>query len=152
MNRITVMVLIFVFLLGAFPALAADDLMSVKDDRAYVRKEPKPKADVLYTVLKHFPVKIIKKHFSWYYVEDFEGDKGWIYSKSLTSKTRCAIVKGNEYANIRSGPSTKEKVIYKADLGVAFEVLKTKDEWLNIKHANGKTGWVHESLMWGHKE
>lgn len=152
MKRSAAILLILVFLAGALPVLAADGLVAVKDERAYIRKEPKPKADVLFTVLKHFPLKILKKHFSWYYVEDFEGDKGWIYSKSVSEKPRCSIVKGNNYANIRSGPSTKDKVLYKADLGVAFEVLQVKDEWLQVKHANGKTGWVHDSLMWGHKD
>jgi len=124
-------------------------IKTVSSDRAYVRKDYKPKAEVLFTVLKNFPVKILKSHGSWYKIADFEGDEGWIYGKTLTSKKRCCIVKNNKFANIREKNDTKSRILYKADYGVAFEVLKKKGDWLNIKHANGKKGWIHKSLTWG---
>ena len=72
-----------------------------------------------------------------------------IRKKNLSSKIKACIVKNNKYANIRKKNTTKSKKIYKADYGVAFKVIKKKGDWLKIKHANGKTGWIHKSLVWG---
>jgi SH3-like domain-containing protein len=147
MRRFTVVLTMLMVLLLVVAVQA--EMVTVKSDRAYVRKEYKPKADVLFTVLKNFPLKILKTYGGWFYVEDFEGDKGWIYGKTVTKNVKCCVIRNNDFGNIRSGASSKDKVIYRADYGVAFEIIKTKGDWFNVKHANGKTGWVHKSLLWG---
>jgi SH3-like domain-containing protein len=149
MRNILVSIVMFMLFVQVTPAVAKDKIMVVSREKAYVRAEYKSKAEKLFTVLRNFPVKILKKYGSWYQIEDFEGDKGWIYGKTLSSKIDACIVKNNKYANIRAKSNTKSKIVYKADFGVAFQVTKKNGDCLKIKHANGKTGWIHKSLVWG---
>jgi SH3-like domain-containing protein len=53
-----------------------------KIDQCNVRKEPNTKADVVFTVEKGVPFKILKTDGQWHYAEFPDGDKGWVH-KSL---------------------------------------------------------------------
>ena len=58
------------------------------------------------------------------------------------------IVKGS-LVNVREGPGKDTKVLFQAESGVSFKVEEKKDKWLRVKHADGDTGWIHETLVWG---
>ncbi len=77
MNKLKILfilVISFVLLMqsGAVYAKKKTEIKSVSYDKAYVRKDYKPKAEVLFTVLENFPVKILDSHGSWYKIVDFE--------------------------------------------------------------------------------
>jgi SH3-like domain-containing protein len=83
---------------------------------------------------------------SWYQFRDFEEDAGWVH-KSLVGKVKAVITK-KDLCNIRSRPGTKEKIIFTVEKGIPFKVLKRKNRWLNVEHADGDKGWIHDSLVW----
>ena len=136
------MLLTFILLV---PAQAAER-MSVKVGLANVRSAPDKNAEIAWQVTKYHPFQIIKKKGNWYQCKDFEGDSGWVY-KSLLSKT-STVITIKENCNVRSGPGTKNRVLFIVDREVPLKVLKRQGRWLQIIHEDGDRGWLHASLAW----
>lgn len=125
---------------------ASAERLAVSAPVANIRSGPGTNHNVLWKVEKYFPIRIIEKSGEWYHFEDFEGDKGWVH-KSLVRKISAVITK-NDACNIRSGPGTSNKIIFTVEKGIPFKVLKRKDSWIQIEHADGDKGWIHKSLIW----
>ena len=49
--------------------------------------------------------------------------------------------------NMRSGPSTKRKVLWKLGQGFPLKVLKRSKEWMRVQDFEGTVGWVHKSVV-----
>ncbi|NVL89775.1 MAG: SH3 domain-containing protein [Desulfobacterales bacterium] len=141
--------LIFTLLtLMAWVGTASAKRLSVAVDKANVRSGPGTNHETLWSVGKYYPVDIIKKSGNWYRVRDFEGDIGWIHRR-LLKEIRAVIVKSN-IVNVRERPGTGFKVLFQAEKGVSFKVLKRKKRWLKVRHADGDAGWIYKPLVWGY--
>jgi SH3-like domain-containing protein len=136
-------VLVFVLSVGT----ASAERLSVAVDKGNVRSGPGENYEVLWSVGKYFPVDIVKTSGDWRQIRDYEGDVGWIH-RSLLKEIPAVIVKGS-LVNIREGPGKDAKVLFQAESGVSLKVEETKGKWLRVKHADGDTGWIHDSLVWG---
>jgi SH3-like domain-containing protein len=141
----TLLYTVLVFVLSAGTASA--ERLSVAVNKANVRSGPGKNYDVLWSVGKYFPVDIVKTSGDWREIRDFEGDVGWMHH-SLLKEVPSVIVKGS-LVNVREGPGKDTKVLFQAETGVSFKVEEKKDKWLRVRHADGDTGWIHESLVWG---
>lgn len=53
-----------------------------KNDKCNIRSGPGTSHNILFTVEKGIPFKVLKSEGSWIYIEHSDGDKGWIH-KSL---------------------------------------------------------------------
>ena len=135
-----------IFLLAVYAGTAAAERLTVVAPLANIRSGPDTKYDILWKVEKFYPIFVIKESGSWYNFRDFEDDKGWVH-KSLVGKVPAVITKKDQ-CNIRSGPSTKEKILFSVEKGIPFKILKRKGSWLHIEHADGDQGWIHNSLVW----
>ncbi len=140
-----------IFLIGfilllviANPAFA--DRLATSVPRANIRSGPGTGYDILWEVEKYHPLLIIKKTDKWYKFRDFEGDEGWIFESLVKKITTVITIKKN--CNIRSGSSTKSKIVFTAEKGIPFKVIKKKGNWINIQHTDGDKGWIHKSLVW----
>jgi SH3-like domain-containing protein len=89
---------------------------------------------------------VIKKSDSWYYFRDFEDDRGWVH-QTLVGNVPAVITK-KDLCNIRSGPSTKDKILFSVEKGIPFKVLEHKNRWLRIEHSDGDRGWIFDALVW----
>jgi SH3-like domain-containing protein len=49
--------------------------------------------------------------------------------------------------NIRSGPSTKNKVIWEVFESYPLEVLERKNKWASVVDFEGDKGWIYETLI-----
>jgi SH3-like domain-containing protein len=136
-------VLVFVLCIGT----ASAERLSIAVDKANVRSGPGKKYEVLWSVGKYFPVDVVKTSGDWRQIRDYEGDVGWIHH-SLLEEIPAVIVKGS-LVNIREGPGKDAKVLFQAESGVSFKVEEKKGQWLHVRHADGDTGWIHQSLVWG---
>lgn len=134
-------------ILAAAGAAHAERL-AVSANVANVRSGPGTGYDVLWQAEQYTPIEVIEKDKtgSWYYFKDFEGTKAWVY-KTLVDKIDTVIVK-KDRCNIRTGPSTDDHILFRAEKGVPFKVLQRKGEWLQIRHADGEIGWMHQMLVW----
>ncbi len=147
--RIMSILLILTILVGPVAGLAAERI-AVKTDIANLRTEPKiTKTNIHWKVEKYHPFLIIKKKKDWYQVKDFEGDTAWIH-KSVLGKINTVITNIAEKTkcNIRSMPDKKSQVLFQAERGVPFKVLKRKGNWIKVEYAGGETGWIYKTLVW----
>jgi len=120
--------------------------MAVMTPFGNIRSGPGKAYDILWKVEKYHPLRIIEKAGNWYRFRDFEGDEGWIHS-SLLSKIPTVITRA-ETCNIRQGPGLSHRILFTAGKGIPFKVLKREGRWINIQHADGDKGWIHQSLIW----
>ena len=146
------LLLITALFIAFLPFTAAAKMVSVVGDNVNLRSGPGTSYSVKWKFGSGFPLKVVDEKESWYKVEDFEGDTGWLHKK-LTSPTGHMIVKVHKNqetkVNIRSGPGTKYRVVGKAYYGVVFRTIEQKDGWAHVKHDSGMEGWIKRSLLWG---
>ena len=136
--------LIFLIVINAGSALA--ERLTIIAAVANIRSGPESKSDILWKVEKYYPIFVIKKSDSWYYFRDFEDDRGWVH-KSLVGNVPAVITK-KDLCNIRSGPSTKDKILFSVEKGIPFKVKEKKGRWLHIEHTDGDSGWIFDALVW----
>lgn len=122
-------------------------MVSVAAEKVNLRSGPSTNTSVLWEYGKGYPLQVKASKGQWYKVIDFENDVGWVYKK-LVNRTPHMIVKKNR-VNIRSGPSSKYKLVGKADYGVVFKTLEQQKGWAKIQHENGLIGWIRRDLVWG---
>ena len=134
------------FLIVIMAGTAMAERLTIVASVANIRSGPATNSDILWKVEKYYPIFVIKKSGAWYQFRDFEKDTGWVH-KSLVGKLKAVITK-KDLCNVRSKPSTKEKILFTVEKGIPFKVLKSKGHWLNIEHADGDRGWIHDSLVW----
>jgi len=120
--------------------------MAVSANDANIRSGPGPNQDVLWKVEKYYPIEVIEISGVWIRFKDYEGDSGWIH-KSLVDKTPTVVTKQNG-CQLRAGPGTEQAVLIKIDKGIPFKVLKRDGRWIQVEHADGDKGWLHDSLVW----
>jgi SH3-like domain-containing protein len=137
---------IILLLIIVFAGVVNAERLAVSAPVANIRSGPGTGHNVLWKVEQYFPVLVIEKSGKWYRFEDFEGDKGWVH-QSLVGKIPAVITR-NDTSNIRSGPGTNNPVLFSVEKGIPFKVLKRKDKWIQIEHADGDKGWIHKSLVW----
>lgn len=144
MKKILIFTLLLIMLcIGA----ASAKRLSTAAHRANVRSGPGTDHAILWSVGKYYPVDTLRRSGNWYKIRDFEGDIGWIH-RSLLNKTPAVIVK-RTLVNVRKGPGTNFSVLFRAEKGVSFRLLKRKGKWLKVRHEDGEVGWIHRNLVWG---
>ena len=120
--------------------------VSVATKTANIRSEPDTQARVIWVADRYYPLIIVDERDGWFKVEDFEGDVGWIHG-SVVGKVNSVVVKLHSI-NVRGGPGTDNPVIFVAVKGVAFKVVGTQGNWINVEHPDGDVGWLHKKLIW----
>lgn len=123
--------------------------LCVKAPLANLREGPGTKYEKTWHVFKYMPFKKLAQKGNWYKVQDVDGDVHWIYSKLVTGKINCAVVKVDE-ANVRTGPGTnfEKKAFSPAIKYDSYKVLKRKGSWVNVIDEFGNTGWIFRKLLW----
>lgn len=133
----------FVTLPGAY----AQGMVSIGGNSVNMRSGPGLNTQPLWRLQKGYPLRVIKRQGKWLKVQDFEGDRGWIY-RPLISRTPHYIVKG-KIVNIRSGPGRHRRVIGQAVRGDLLRTLGKKAAWVKVRLPNGRSGWIAKRLVWG---
>lgn len=126
--------------------LAAEYVSVAKDD-VNVRTEPTTNSPVYMELFQGYPLKVEEKKGDWYKISDFEKDSGWIYAP-LVSNKKTVIVTAGKSANMRSGPSTSDKVVANVERGVVLEVVSRKGNWVKVHHSGEVEGWIYAPLLW----
>ncbi len=133
-------------LLLAPGVFAGPKRLAVKVPIANVRSGPGQQYEILWKIGMYHPLVVLEKSGAWLRFRDFEKDEGWIH-RSLVGRIP-AVITVKEKCNIRSGPGTQKPVLFTAEKGVPFKVLKRKKHWIYVEHADGDRGWIHKSLVW----
>ena len=141
-----------ILLLVLFSLIFFADLsyaLCVKVPDANLRSGPGTKYKKTWEVFKYMPFKQLSKKGNWYRVQDVDGDIHWIYTKLITNKFKCAVVKV-EKANIRNGPGTNHsKIALSPSLKYdSYKVLKITSSWVRVLDEFGDKGWISRKLLW----
>ena len=127
------------------PAMA--EMVSIKGSVVNMRSGPGTNTDVLWELERGYPLQVIKRQGSWLQVKDFENDRGWV-ARALTGRTPHHIVKAR-VANIRSGPSTRSRIVGKAERYDLMRTRGSKTGWVRVERGDGVKGWMSKGLLWG---
>ncbi|MBI5592601.1 MAG: SH3 domain-containing protein [Deltaproteobacteria bacterium] len=136
-------VIVFLLLCGV---AQAEQRLSVSAAEAKIRSGAGNNFDVLWKSEKYYPFSVIKKAGEWYQVKDFQGDEGWVH-QSLVGNTP-SVITAKDKNSLRSEPKPDAKVLFSVGIGIPFKVLKRKNKWILVEHADGDKGWIHESTVW----
>lgn len=128
-------------------AALAGSIVSIKGDNVNIRTGPSKNKPVYMELTKGYPLKIVKRQGDWVKVVDYENDSGWVHS-SLVEKGYTVIVNSKNKINMRSGPSTKTRVVAEVYRGVVLTKVSEKGKWVKVKHDNGIVGWIYKPLLW----
>lgn len=102
---------------------------------------------VTWALNKGYPLEVTGRKGKWLKVRDFENDTGWVY-RPMVAKTPHVIVK-SPVANIRSSPTTRSRILDKAEYGQVLRTLEHRSDWVRIQRKNGLKGWISSRLLWG---
>lgn len=141
---ITTMGLVLVF---AHLQAQAADMVSIKGSIVNMRSGPGTNTEVLWELERGYPLQVLKRKGSWMQVRDFENDKGWV-ATALTNRVPHHIVKAR-VANIRSGPSTRTRIVGKAERYDLMRTRGAKPGWVRVEGKDGSKGWISKKLLWG---
>ncbi len=74
-----------------------------------------------------------------------------IFTLALLLSTTCLaadyVSVKKDGVNIRSGPSTKNAILWEVFEGFPLKVLDTKGEWTQVVDFEGDKGWIYASLL-----
>ncbi len=129
------------------PALASD-FRSVQENAAVLYDAPSRAATPLFVVSRHYPLEVIVNLEAWVKVRDHSGALSWIEKKALGEKRMVLVTAPSADARVR--PEDGAPLAFSAAQNVALELVETvPGGWLRVRHADGATGFVRASLVWG---
>lgn len=132
---------------GAITTSHAQEMVSVARPEINMRAGAGTQHPTLWSLSQGYPLQVTGRSGSWLKVRDFENDTGWVY-RPLVNTTPHHIVK-SRVANIRSTPSTRSRVLGKAERGEVLRTLDRRADWVKVQQEGGLRGWVSKPLLWG---
>ncbi|MCF6092768.1 SH3 domain-containing protein [Microaerobacter geothermalis] len=121
--------------------------MKVKPAVLNMRSGPSLESQVISKLNQGDILTVIQQKNDWFQVKTFDGNEGWVagwlvteISGTVANEPKVKIL--NPGTNIRSGPSTNNSVIIRANVGDTFPILGTEGDWFNIQLPDGKKGYV----------
>lgn len=138
---------IALLLLGSAVGLQARDMVSVAKPEINMRAGPGTHHPTLWTLAQGYPLEVLQTQGQWFKVRDFEKDVGWVY-RPLVSKVPHVVVK-SRVANVRQAPSTRARILDKAEYGDVMRQLERRAGWVKVQRTDGPAGWIARQLLWG---
>lgn len=136
---------------ATFSGLQVPRFVSLKSDRVNLRAGPSQNYPIkLVYVRKGLPLEIIAESELWRRVRDMDGDEGWVHGATLDG-ARYLFVRGDGSGRavaLRREPNRNAPIRFLAQPGVIGRLDKCQADWC-LMAAQGQTGWVHRSLVWG---
>ena len=142
MNRFSLLLLV-----ASFGAGAAE-FRSVQENAAVLYDAPSRAAKPLFVVQRHYPLEVIVNLEAWVKVRDQAGALTWIEKKSLGDKRMVLVTAASAEARVR--PEDGAPAAFAAAQNVALELVEVAPNgWLRVRHADGSSGFMRASLVWG---
>jgi len=134
-------------LLAVSPAAIAFDFVSVAEP-AILYDANSLKAKKLFVATRYLPLEQVVDLADWVKVRDVTGKLFWIEKRQLSSKRYVMVTV--LLTSVRSNPDDKADVVFKATQQLALEWLgNTGSGWVRVRHADGSTGYVKSTDVWG---
>ncbi|TFD92384.1 SH3 domain-containing protein [Jeotgalibacillus sp. R-1-5s-1] len=122
-------------------------------DGLNVRSEPDRTSESIGTVSLYESYTVLDQSGEWILIELGEGEQGWIASwytapgrhagsSSVTTGQEESITILYNGSNIRREASTNAEIVYRAQAGEVFSALSHEGDWIEIKLADGTSGFI----------
>ena len=135
-------------LLALASSAAGGEFRSVAESGATMYDAPSVRAKKLFVANRLYPVEIVINIDNWAKVRDQAGDLAWMEKKALSDK-RTVIVTA-AVADARQAASDAAVLVFRAQRGVALDLAEpAADGWIKVRHAEGQTGYIKISQVWG---
>jgi SH3-like domain-containing protein len=129
------------------PAALALDFRSVAQPAAVLYDAPSLKARKLFILSQGYPVEVVVTLDAWLKVRDASGELAWIEAKNLSTQ-RFVMVKV-AHAEVRRAPEETAPVVFLVEQDGLLEVIETADNWAQVRHRDGATGYIRITQVWG---
>jgi N-acetylmuramoyl-L-alanine amidase len=128
-----------------------------------VREKASLSSQVVGSVKRGNTITILSESNGWYEITLSNGKRGWVANYYITLQTTSSsqqpekkispsteienssskVVKVLENGtNLRSGPSTSNRVVERGNAGDTYELVATKGDWYQVKLANNNTAYI----------
>lgn len=125
----------------------AVEFRSVAVDAAVLYDAPSTKARKLFILGRDYPVEVLVALEGWTKVRDAGGDLAWIEAKQLAER-RMLMVRVPR-ADVRQGPSESTEILFQVEQDGLLELLELDGNYARVRHADGPTGYVRVTQVWG---
>jgi SH3-like domain-containing protein len=125
----------------------AIDYKSVSVDAGILYDAPSTKAHKLFILGRGYPVEVLVTLEGWVKVRDATGALAWIESGQLSDK-RTVMVKVPR-AQVHAAPDEAAPLAFEAEQDVVLELLEMAGNFVQVRHADGATGFVRVNQVWG---
>lgn len=146
----------YTFMVGTFAlvfffitySVSAEQVYEVRTDQLNMRQSPSHTAKAVGQLASGDRLVGFNEKFGWVQTY-FNDEEVWVASQYLVKRE----TKNNSYSSeqvtitadsvrLRSGPGIKHPMISYANANESFELIDARDDWLQIKQADGTTAWV----------
>ena len=129
------------------PLALALDFRSVATPAAVLYDAPSLKARKLFILNQGYPVEVVVTLDTWLKVRDASGELAWVEAKNLSTQ-RSVMVKVAR-AEVRRAPDEGAPVVFLVEQDGLLEVIEIADNWAQVRHRDGATGYVRITQVWG---
>jgi SH3-like domain-containing protein len=136
-------------LAGSFTSgsAVALEFRSVTEPAAILYDAPSTKAQKLFLLSQGYPVEVVVKLEGWTKVRDDTGDFAWIENSHLSERHTVMVKVAG--AEARQAANENSQIVFTAEKGVFLELVDTAVGWAKVRHADGATGFIKVSHLWG---
>lgn len=139
---------LFAGLLAAAGYARALDYVSVAGESAILYDAPSVKAKKIFVVSRYWPLEQVVGLDAWVKVRDSSGSLAWIERHAVSNKRFVVVTAA--LAAMRQAPEDDAAAVIQARQQVVLEWLEgTGTGWLKVRHADGMTGYVKTTDVWG---
>lgn len=126
---------------------AAIEYRAVSVDAAILYDAPSRKAHKLSIVGRNYPLEVVVALDGWTKVRDATGELSWIDAGQVDAR-RTVLVRVPR-AQVRQAADESSLVVFEVEQDVVLEVLGMEGNFVHVKHADGSTGFVRITQVWG---
>jgi SH3-like domain-containing protein len=138
---------LLVALAAAAPLAAHAQFRSIGEP-AVMYDAPSTRAAKLYVAGRNLPVEVISTDGAWVKVRDPFGGLSWVERKVLAER-RTVLVTA-PVADVRARAEAGAPLAFQAQSGVVLELVEVGPSgWARVRHADGASGYVRISQIWG---
>ncbi len=138
----------FLILLAASSGAGAAEFRSVQENAAVLYDAPSRAATPLFIVQRNYPLEVIVNLEAWVKVRDHAGALTWIERRALADRRMVLITAPS--ADVRQRPEEGAPAAFSAAQNVALELVEiAPGGWLRVRHADGASGFVRATQVWG---
>ena len=124
------------------------DFRSIGEGAAVMYDAPSRASTPVYVASRFYPVELIVNLDAWVKVRDHTGALSWVEKKSLSERRMVIVTAPN--VEVKSRAEDAAPAAFQATQNVALDLVEiAQGGWVRVRHADGATGFVRASVIWG---